>query len=286
MAVPRSPYQQKLRRYRIYGVLCSVLVHAALFLGLVLVSCEPWMLWDLARMDSADFESSFSDAPAPGLPLMDGTETFTAVPAPGAAADTPHKATPLEVSNLLVQQKLAEARAESEAAGTSENLEKLDRLSTKLSQVASAGSVDQIADAFRRWTKTTARAERPAEKPVAGEFDYDTAQFHDVRRYAKEPQGWRYVAVLLDAAGRTDEVEMGDADGEQVFATLERIKANPLLEQVYRQIAMPLLDQMLVGLKQAAKANPPPRAARTKPGGDAPATQNVMPPRTSQVSPK
>jgi hypothetical protein len=35
---------------------------------------------------------------------------------------------------------------------------------------------------------------------------------------------------------------------------MQRIKANPLLEQVYRQIAMPLFDQMLGAMKQAAAA--------------------------------
>jgi hypothetical protein len=55
----------------------------------------------------------------------------------------------------------------------------------------------------------------------------------------------------LDAQGRTVEVEMGQSDGERMYVTMERIKANPLLERVYRQIVMPVIDQLLTAAKKA-----------------------------------
>ena len=51
-------------------------------------------------------------------------------------------------------------------------------------------------------------------------------------------------SVLLDAAGRTRETELTAAEGEQLYKTWELIKANPLLEKVYRGIVMQLLDKL------------------------------------------
>ena len=98
-----------------------------------------------------------------------------------------------------------------------------------------------------------------------GEFDHDTAELHDVQPAAA---GSRWLALprcaLLDAEGRTLEVDVDPAAGEQLYVTLEKIKANPLLEQVYRQIAMPLFDQLL-GCRQIPLA----RRRRTSPRGPA-----------------
>jgi hypothetical protein len=51
--------------------------------------------------------------------------------------------------------------------------------------------------------------------------------------------------VLLDALGRTWEVELSEAEGAPLYELMQRIKRSPLLESVYRRIAMPLLDQIL-----------------------------------------
>jgi hypothetical protein len=76
-------------------------------------------------------------------------------------------------------------------------------------------------------------------------FDADTAQMHDVRRERTSGGQWRYWLILLDAEGRTIEVEVPPVEGEQLYKTMQRIKAFPLAEKVYRQITMPLLDKML-----------------------------------------
>jgi hypothetical protein len=56
---------------------------------------------------------------------------------------------------------------------------------------------------------------------------------------------FKYTAVLIDSAGRTQETEMNAAEGESAFKTFELIKQNPLLERVYRGVVMSLLDKML-----------------------------------------
>ena len=85
----------------------------------------------------------------------------------------------------------------------------------------------------------------------------------------KDGGGFRYVTVLLDAQGRTVETEVSQQEGEPVYELMQRIKANPLLEQVYRQIVMPLLDQLVAAAKQAktAPAAPkPPSTGEPEPG--------------------
>ena len=156
------------------------------------------------------------------------------------------------MTDNVVQARVDASVAKAAGRSAQENLERLDQISQRLNQVASPSSVGELAGAFQQFVGTKPRANQPVEHSAPDDFDHETAQFHDVKRYAKEPSGWRYVAVLLDAAGRTIEVEMDELEGERVFVTFERIKSNPLLEQVYRQILMPLLDKMLGGMKPAA----------------------------------
>jgi hypothetical protein len=64
----------------------------------------------------------------------------------------------------------------------------LEKQAAKLERLASEESVDEIAEKFHDWTSITSRAARPAADPVEGEFDFNTAQIHDVRR-AESPEG-------------------------------------------------------------------------------------------------
>lgn len=122
--------------------------------------------------------------------------------------------------------------------------DRLRQLAGQLNDVATDKSVEQLTGTLQQALGVAPRAVRPAEKPVDGEFDFKTAQLHDVRREPLEGGGFRYVTVLLDAAGRTNETELSAAEGEQLYKTWELIKANPLLEKVYRGIVMQLLDKL------------------------------------------
>jgi hypothetical protein len=124
-----------------------------------------------------------------------------------------------------------------------------------------------MAGKFRQWLGTQPRAERPAEKPVAGEFDYLTAQLHDVRREADAEAGYRYFAILVDAAGRRRESIMDPLEGESAYKTMQLVKANPLAEMVYRRIVMGFLDSVIQAGQAAqqkaleAEAADPPEAS-------------------------
>jgi hypothetical protein len=282
MPPTRVPRQRLIRRYQIFGLVLSLCVHGVALAGLAIAGAVPWSLFSQAAWDANSIEASFASAPAQVATRSDVAQTANvqiAPSPPSPAQDTVSDAA--QVTGQMVREGLDQAAAKAAGRTAEENLDRLDEMSKRLGKVASSESVTQVAGAFQKWMGTTPRAERPAEQPVAGAFDLDTAQFHDVKRYSREPSGYCYVAVLLDAAGRTIEVELDEADGERVYTTLERIKANPLLEQVYRQIALPLLDQMLAGAKRAAAAGQkPPHAAGAKPSAGQPPDDKDSPPPT------
>jgi hypothetical protein len=89
------------------------------------------------------------------------------------------------------------------------------------------------------------RASEPAVEPVAGDFDFDTAQIHDVLRVTAKDGSFDYRSVLVDSRGRTFEVDIDRLEGEKTYAAFESMKRFPLANQVYRQIAMGLIDQAL-----------------------------------------
>jgi hypothetical protein len=140
------------------------------------------------------------------------------------------------------------ARA-AEQRSTDENLEKLEELSQRLATVSSAGAVEDINSQLRRVLRAGERADRPAEEPVAGDFDFATAQLHDVLREANEAGQWQFTAILVDSAGRKFESPLDPTAGESAYRTMRLIKSNPLLEKVYRGVVMSMLDQVLQGLK-------------------------------------
>jgi hypothetical protein len=158
---------------------------------------------------------------------------------------------PEEVTASMVHDRIQETVNESEALSEEEKLAKLDRLSERLSDVSSEASVDAVTGFLQSLLGTETRATAPAAEEISGPFDFDTAQLHDVLREQRDDGGYQYFAVLLDADGRTTRVELNRGEGEQLYSTMQRIKANPLLERVYRKAVMPLLDQMLSAARQA-----------------------------------
>lgn len=124
-----------------------------------------------------------------------------------------------------------------------ENLDRLSRLSQQLSQASKSESVDQMANFLGGVSK--ARAERPVENPSGKSIDVSTAQLHDVVRTIDGEGRKYYRLILIDAEGITTEVDIDPETGEQLYRTMRLIKANPLLEKVYRKIVMGIMDSVL-----------------------------------------
>ena len=236
---PPPRIRRSIVRYRRCGWAISLLVHAALAAGLAAWTFQPWWLADWAARNARMIEVTM----AAGEAADEAAEQ--------AAPEVRIVSDPAEVTGQLVRNRLEEVVAESESLSEADKLAKLDELSERLTQVADEGSIQALSGVMQAFLGTQPRATQPAQEKPLGEFDFETAQFHDIQRYPKEPDGFRYVTVLLDAEGRTLEVEVSEQEGKPIYETMQRIKANPLLEQVYRQIVMPLLDQLLAGAKQA-----------------------------------
>jgi hypothetical protein len=181
-----------------------------------------------------------------------------------AEADRP----PEQVFGDRTAARLAKAAAEAQERSPAGNQQQLEKLAGKLSRVSSEKSVDEMAGKLRNWLGTQQRAERPAERIVAGEFEYSTAQLHDVRREQSPEAGYVYFAILVDAAGRRVESRMDSVEGESAYKTLQLVKANPLAEMVYRRIVMGFLDNVIKagmvaqeGVPEAEAAKPPAEVA-------------------------
>lgn len=228
---------------RVCGLLVSFILHVGFVAGLLVTSFRPsWFdAWQSRQQRSIRVTMVEGQAASPPAPKTPAVRIVTS---------------PSEVTAEMVRQRIDEAGKREETISDEDTFERLDELTERLDVVSSTESVDAMAGAMSSLLGTTPRAVQPTEGPVEGEFDSQTAQFHDIRRLATEDGGFEYLTVLLDAEGRTTEVPVDAATGERVYLTLQRIKANPLLEQIYRQIVMPLIDQMLAEAGQAVAGDP------------------------------
>ena len=125
------------------------------------------------------------------------------------------------------------------------NNARLDQLAHRLSSITDDSSIDKIAVHLRNQGNVSNRAIQPNPLASSEGFDVATAQLHQVKRIQENDNTWKYVAVLLDAHGRTRMAKLTDAEGERQYALMKKIESNPLLEKVYRQIVMPMLDKLL-----------------------------------------
>lgn len=175
--------------------------------------------------------------------ILDGEELLAAMSDPRwqnlvdpvAAEEAPS-------SGILVTQEITRITHVAKARSVEENLSRLNDLTQ---QISSEGAVDDISKQLSKVLQTEERADRPAEEPIAGEFEFTTAQLHDVLQKMDEQGNVTYWAVLVDAAGRKFESPMGQSEGETAFRTMNLIKTNPLLERVYRGVVMSMMDQVL-----------------------------------------
>lgn len=159
--------------------------------------------------------------------------------------DTAHRPDPESVSGQWVAARMLEEIARAEQLSQEDQLARLTSLTGQLNRISTEDSVGAVTGQLAALLGTEKRSQQPAANAVNGEFDLDTAQVHDVRRSEREPGQIEYVAILLDAKGHTLETPLSPAEGEQLFKVMELVKSNPLLERIYRGLAMSLLDKLL-----------------------------------------
>lgn len=200
-----------------------MLLHAGVFVG----------AWPVAKPRPADVSSVIVVAGGFAASPMCDAFTVTASPASAVAQLTPD----------LVQSNLQALVERQQSRSVDEQFERLDTATRQLNRLTSDRSLDELSGHFRSWLRYGERATEPAPS-VSGQFDEHTAQLHDVIRCAQPNGTWAYRGVLLDAAGRTLEVDLDEEQGRRAYELMQRVRANPLLEKVYRGIVMPLLDQL------------------------------------------
>lgn len=144
-----------------------------------------------------------------------------------------------------VEQRIAESQRETEAADPEDSLNRLQQMTGQLDKVSNPESLKALSNQLNRWLGTSSRADTPAPQKPAGEFDFSTAQLHDVLRHQREGGSYDYRSILIDSAGRTLEVPLGEDEGARLYRIWELVKKNPLLETVYRQVVMGLLDSLI-----------------------------------------
>lgn len=149
--------------------------------------------------------------------------------------------------STFIQRQIDRSIESGKQRSAQENLDRLSRLSQQLSQKSQSESVDQMAHFLGSVTKR--RAERPVENTSGKSIDVSTAQLHDVVRSIDGDGRKNYRLILIDADGITVDVDIDPETGEQLYRTMRLIKANPLLEAVYRKIVMGIMDSVLPKLE-------------------------------------
>ncbi len=230
------PEPRRLPVYRKHGVLISTLLHLAAIFGLLAASVRPRHDEDYRshRTRALYVVTELADADDPReLPLV-AMEDNTMLTGPA------------------IRDRIQEHTDSASGRSDEENLERLEELSDRLNEVSGESSIDRMAGALQRVLGTRPRVDRPKGFASSQTFDVDTAQFHDVRREATDTDSWRYICILIDAQGCLFEVEMNVEDGRRLYEMMQRIKQNPLLERVYRRIAIPLMDRMIDSARETA----------------------------------
>ena len=146
----------------------------------------------------------------------------------------------------LARKQLEVETKRAESLDPEQQLEKLQAASKRLSQLSSDKSVGEMSDQLRKVFDLPERATQPVAAGNENDrFDPESAQLHDVLKEVSDDGHDRYVAVLLDAQGLTSKFPLSEDEGRKLHRLMQLIKSNPLLEKVYRGLAMPLLDQLL-----------------------------------------
>jgi hypothetical protein len=147
---------------------------------------------------------------------------------------------PPEQIQASIESQIKQVQSLSDEAKLSElekNLKRLESISTEASvQEVTATIADSLG---------LQSGVEPSEQDVAGSFDHDTAQLHDVARRRSDSGSWQYECVLVDAQGRTQSVPMTEAEGEPIFQAFEKMKQYPMAAGIYRQVVMPMIQKLI-----------------------------------------
>jgi len=227
-----------------WGLWISLALHGLLLAALIIVPLRYFV--------KSDQDSVAKNESAPSTKSATGGDKGSKG---GSAADTQNEVAP---ENDPFSQAAQDEHVKAELPGQLEeavqqasqnseegNRTELFRLSRKLDRVSSEESVDEIGDRVLEMSGVEERASEPAAEPQEGPFDFNSAQVHDVIRTELENGSFRFQAEMVDSAGRSYLTDLDPETGRSLYDTMQTIKASPLLDRVYRKMAMPLFDKII-----------------------------------------
>ena len=230
---PQEPQEPgKKSRYR-PAVIVSVVFHVVLLVAL--------FFWYLPRRSSQVADRNLAPTPAaPAPPSPDPPEP----PPPPSSPEIP----PERIENSIEShyRKFEKMSDEDKLSELEKNLKRLESISNE--------------DSVREVTSTIADAlglepgAVPDENAPEGDFDFDTAQLHDVTRSRNDEGAWEYQSVLVDSEGRTQTVPMTASEGEPVYQAFEQMNKFPMAAGIYRSVVMPLIQKSIQASELAEKA--------------------------------
>ena len=189
--------------------LCQFLFHIALLIAL--------LCWYLPEHSQPIAQAENQAAAANKIqPAKD--ESNSSIPAnPGENVPATEVLASLE--NAVSQaQRLSDER----------QLSELEKQLKRLNSISSEESVQETTNKIANTLGLTP-GPIPTENSVPGGFDHKTAQIHNVNRIRDEHGNWQYRSILVDAAGRTEEVALPANEGEVTYKTFQQLKQFPWL---------------------------------------------------------
>lgn len=238
------------RRTFPFALLASSLLHSIVVGALLLAS-----VGNAQRLEKPALATLDSRVPQNLLrsehPVADGTSVIVTPLEEGAElnrASLDELESPVS-ENSLNQLARKQFDAESERAeklDAEQQFKKLQAASKRLSQLSSEKSVTEMSDKLRQVFQLPERATQPTPDAEENErFNPESAQLHDVLKEMTDDGQDRYFAILIDSQGLTSKIPLTLEEGNKLHRLMQLIKSNPLLERLYRQLAMPLLDQLM-----------------------------------------
>ena len=215
------------------AIIFSIMFHVVLFGGLL---C--WYVPQKAPSSAKRGANATATIGQPQVPLKLGADV------PATLGD--------HVPSTQIEASLDAALKQAEHLSDERMLSELEK---KLKRLHSVSSVEAVQDTTGKIASTLGLSSGPvpASGRVEGTFDTRTAQIHEMTRSRGENGDWVYHSVLVDSAGRTESIVLPKTEGEVTYKTFQQLKRFPMADGIYRQLVMPMLQNML-DAKELAEA--------------------------------
>ena len=217
----KRPVVPLIRRYR-RAVIASVIFHVGLLLALLYL-----------------YHPSHQSA-AKSSRLADAQRKLEVLPAENRSSVPSQDAHAERIRTSINSQIEASSQLPTE-----QKLDELDDRLKRLSDSAESKDIEQITKTIADVMGLNRNQYQDRTPPAEGSFDANSVQLRDVKRTQDEAGKWLYQALMVDATGRIETVPLSEAEGQTAFESFEKLKQYPIADSIYRQLVMPMIQQVL-----------------------------------------